>query len=128
MKLYKILFLFVFVAVLLTACAPAVQGLVGLPDEAKDLIMVLLTSGLTFLLLQLGKLIPIDLSGYGAPLAAALAPIVIAVLEYYLGMIPSTFDSIVLTIIHLIVLLVGSIGTIVVFNRVKRKDTKNLLA
>jgi len=128
MKLYKILFSLILIAVLLTACTPAVQGLAQLPDEGKTLIMVLLTSALTWLLLQAGKLIPIDLSGYGAPLAAALAPVIIAAIEYYLGMIPSTFDSIVLTVIHLIILLVGSVGAFVITSRVKRRDTKNLLA
>lgn len=100
---------------------------VSLPDEAKLLILSLITAGVTWLLLQLGALLKVDLSGYIQPIAAALAPIVVTVIENYLKLIPPAFDDVVLTIIHLLVLLLGSIGAWMLFKRVKNKETKALL-
>ena len=128
MKLFKLLFLFVLLAVLLTACAPAVQGLVGLPDEGRLLVLTLVTAGLTFVLLWLGGLLKIDFGGFVQPLAAVLSPIVITIIEHYLAMIEPIYDNLVLTVIHIIVLLLGSIGSVILFRRVKNQDTKALLA
>lgn len=125
----KIFVLLVLFAFLLTACGPdKVAGLASLPDDAKELIAVLITAGLTWVLLQLAAALKIDLSGYAAPLAAVIAPIVITLLESYLALIPPVFDDIVLSVIHFLVLLLGSIGGFVLFKRVKRKETKQLLA
>jgi hypothetical protein len=104
-----------------------VQTLVALPDEGKILIMTLLSAGLTWLLLQVGKRIPVDLSGYGPALAAAIAPIITVVIEYFLQMIPATYDSIVLTVIHLIVVAVGSLGLFQIIAKVKAGQTRQLL-
>lgn len=128
MKLFKLLFLLVLIAVFLTACAPAVQGLVGLPDDARNLVLVLVTAGLTWVLIQLSNLIKLDLSGYAPPLAAVLAPIIITVIENYLGLIPPIFDDLVLAVIHFLVLLIGGIGTFVAWSRVKNKQTRQLLS
>jgi hypothetical protein len=114
------LFLFVFMVLMLVGCsAPAAlaQPLVGLPDEAHNLIFILLTAAVTWVLLKLSIVFKIDLSGYAGMVAAGLAPILVAIIEKWLALIPSTFDSIVLTIIHLIVLLVGSLGTFWLFQR-----------
>jgi len=112
------LILFVLVILVLTACAPAVQGLTQLPDEGRQLVFILLAAGVTYLLLQLSALTGIDLKGYAPAIATALGPVIITILESYLQLIPPAFDNFVLTIIHLIVLLVGSLGT---FFLVRRK-------
>lgn len=127
-KLWLVLLLF---ALLLAACAPAIRAvapLMQLPDEARQLILFLVTAGLTWLLLQLSVWLKWDLSGYAQPLAAVISPIIITILEHYLQMIPQTYDSMVLTLIHLIVLLLGSVGTFLLFKKVKAKQAKSLLA
>lgn len=128
MKTFPRLFLVLAVlAILITACAPAVQGLVSLPDDAQQLILALVTAGLTWLLLQLSTLLKIDFSGYAQPLAAVIAPIIITFIESYLQLIPPVFDELVLSIIHVLVLLVSSVGTYIVFLKTKSKQTKRLL-
>lgn len=126
----KILFVALVLAVLLVACAPANQpglaaNLMQLPDEGRVLIMTLLTAGLTWLLLQIGKVIPVDFSGYGAAVAAALAPIIITAIEYFLQMIPPTYDQLVLTLIHLLVVGLGSVGLFHALSQIKNGQVKN---
>ena len=118
-SLFRIFRFVMFGMFLLAACAPtAVQSLVGpLPDEAQNLIFILVTAGVTWVLLKLSEVFKIDLSGYTNAIAVALAPIIVAVFERWLALIPPAFDNIVLTIIHLIVLLVGSIGTFFLLQR-----------
>ena len=124
----KILFISVLMALLLASCAPASQGLANLPDEGKLLVLTLVTSLLTFLLVALAGKIGWDLGGYVQPLAAVLSPIVITVIESFLIQIPPAYDSFVTTIIHLIVLLFGSVGTVIVIRSFKaRARMKQLL-
>lgn len=115
-------------ALLLSGCATSVQGLVGLPAEARILVMTLVTAGFTALLLVMSNLLKINLGGYVEPLAAIFAPIVITFLEKWLGMIPTAYDSLVLTVIHFIVLLIGSIGTVIIVRRVQNQNTQSLLS
>ena len=118
MKTFGRLFVLVFMFVLLlTACAPAVQGLNQLPDEGSLLVLMLITAGVTWVLLKLSEVFNIDLSGWANAVAAALAPIFITLIEAGLQLIPPIFDNLVLSIIHLIVLLVGSLGTFFLFKR-----------
>lgn len=115
MKKFGRLFLFVFVVVLLVACSPArsaVAPLMQLPDEGRMLVLILLTAAVTWLLLKLSEILKVDLSGHANAVAAAIAPILVTVIESWLQLIPPAFDNIVLTIIHLLVLLVGSLGSI----------------
>lgn len=128
MKLFKIAFLFALIAVLLTACAPAVQGLTDLPDEGKLLVMTLVTAGLAALLLWFGNLVGLELGGWVQPIVAVVAPLLITVIEHFLGMIDPIFDAVLLTVIHYLVLLFGGIGSVVLFRRVKNRQTKSLLA
>ena len=113
-RLFVIVLTFVFV---LTACAPAVQGLNQLPEEGSLLVLMLVTAGLTWILLKLSEVFKIDLSGYANAIAAVLAPILITLIESYLQLIPPIFDNLVLSIIHLLVLLAGSVGTFFLFKR-----------
>lgn len=111
-------FLFVLIALLVSGCATQVTaGLQQLPDEGRALVFMIVTAGVTWALLKLGEVLKIDLSGWSNTIAAVLAPVLVAILERYLQLIPSVFDNIVLTIIHLIVLLVGSLGTIWIVQR-----------
>lgn len=115
-KLFVILLI-----VFLTACAPAVGAvapLLELPDEGRILILSLISAGVTWVLLKLSEVFKIDLSGWSNAVAAALAPILITIVETWLQLIPPIFDNLVLSIIHLLVLLVGSLG---VFFLAKRR-------
>lgn len=127
MKIARFLAMFLLVAVALVACAPVSQGLVALPGEGKTLILTLVSAALTWLLLKVSELLKIDLSGYAAPLAAAVAPLLITIAEFYLGMIPAQYDSLVETIIHFVVLLIGSVGSFVIVGKVKAGQTRGLL-
>lgn len=129
-RFLKIALVLALFAVMLVACAPASQpglaaNLMQLPDEGRVLIMTLLTAGLTWLLLQLGKVIPVDFSGYGAVIAAALAPVIITAIEYFLQMIPPTYDQLVLTLIHLLVVGLGSIGLFHAVGQIRNKQVRN---
>jgi len=118
-RFFRFLFVCVFV-ILLTACSPAqgiTNGLQQLPDEGRLLVFMLLTAGVTWLLLKASVVFKVDLSGYANAVAAAVAPILITLIEVGLKLIPPVFDNIVLTIIHLIVLAVGSIGAFFLFKR-----------
>lgn len=111
-------FLFVFMVFVLSACATqAVAQLAQLPDEGRNLVFILLSAGITWLLLKLSERTGVDLGGYANAIATALAPIIVTLIESALNLIDPIFDNIVLTIIHLIVLLVGSIGTFFLFRR-----------
>ena len=105
------------------------QSLVGLPEEGLQLVLFVVTAAVAYLLLQLGAALGLDLSGYVQPVVAIVAPILVTFIEKYLALIPPSLDNVVLTIIHLIVLLVGgSIGTLVAFNRLRKQQAKQLLA
>lgn len=116
MKKFVWILLVVF-ALVLTACSAAPQKLVGLPDDAQTLIFVLVSAGVTWCLLKLSQLTKIDLNGYAGGIATAVAPVLVALIEAWLKLIPPVFDNLVLSIIHLIVLLIGSIGTFFLFQR-----------
>lgn len=113
-------FLLIVMVLTLAACVavPAVapksamaQSLVALPDEGRILILTLITSAVTFLLLK------INMGQLTEPIVAILAPILITAVESFLQTIPPVFDNLVLSIIHVIVLGVGSLGAYVVFKR-----------
>lgn len=116
MKL-RVLPLLLLMSFVFSACAPAVAGLAQLPDEGSLLVFTLVTAGVTWLLLKLSEVTGRDLGGYANAIATAIAPILVTLIESYLNLIDPIFDNIVLTIIHLIVLLVGSIGTFFLFKR-----------
>ena len=110
MKKLSVILLTVF---LLTACAPAagaVAPLLELPDEGRILILSLVSAGVMWVLLKLSEVFKIDLLGWSNAVAAALAPILVTVIESYLQLIPPIFDNVVLSIVHLLVLFVGSLG------------------
>jgi hypothetical protein len=97
--------------------------LLALPDEGRLLILSLVTAGVTWILLKLSEVFKIDLSGYANLIATALAPIIVTIVEGYLQMIPPALDNVVLTLIHLAVLLLGSLG---LFWVAKRKPAPSL--
>jgi hypothetical protein len=127
---FAFLAVFIVVGVAFPAAARAnflSQGLVGLPAELSLLIVTLLTAGVTWLLLQLSTWLKIDLTGQAQAIVAIVAPILITLIENLLGTIPSIYDNIVLTIFHLIVLLVGSLGTYLIVQRAKAREMNSLL-
>jgi hypothetical protein len=120
MKRFKFLVMAGFAVLFLAGCAAAqgfVHPLVGLPDEGRLLVLMAVTAGVTWLLLKASIVFKVDLSGYANVVTVALAPIVITLIEAGLKLIPPVFDNVVLTIIHLIVLLVGSVGTFFMLQR-----------
>lgn len=112
-KTFVCLFLAIFSFVLF-ACSGMQQGvaqLQQLPDDGRNLVFILVTAGVTWLLLKVSELTKVDLSGHAGAVAVAIAPIFVTLIEAGLQLIPPIFDNLVLSIIHLIVLLVGSLGT-----------------
>ena len=115
----KILYLLVL-ALLVSGFAPITQGLVELPEEGRLLVLTLVTAGLTWLFLLAFEKLGWDLRGYAQSLAAVLSPILITVIEKFLLQIPTQYDTVVLWIIHLLVLLFGSIGTVLVAKALRK--------
>ena len=83
---------------------------VTLPDDAKLLILGLITSLLTALFSFAFVKWGLDLRGFTVELAAVLAAIVVAVFEFALKLLVFIPDNILLTIIHLIVLALSGLG------------------
>jgi len=83
---------------------------IALPDDAKILILALITSLLTalfgFIFVKWG----VDLRGFTVELAAVLAAIVVTVFEFLLKLLAFIPDEILTTIIHLIVLALSGYG------------------
>ena len=107
---------------LLTACSGASSNavaatLVQMPDDARLLILGLVTSGLTALFAFAFNKWGLDLRGFTTELAAVLAGILVAVFEFILGLLSFIPDAILLNIIHLIVLVVSGYGVALVLNR-----------
>ena len=99
---------------------------VTLPDDAKILILGLITSLLTalfgFLFVKWG----LDLRGYITGLSATLAAIVVTGFEFLLKMLVFIPDEILLTIIHLIVLAVSGYGAALALNRFRTPGYRSL--
>ncbi len=116
------------VAVLALVVAPSVaqvqgfgQSLAQLPGDAVRLIGAFVTAGVAWLLLK------VNMGEWTQALAAVIAPIVVAFLERLTGMIPSVYDNLLLSAIHLLVLfLSGSMGVFLVAKR--GREPKTLLA
>jgi hypothetical protein len=131
----KILFLLVVTTMALAACiavpaveptqgflAPVANGLVAIPPELNDAIGFGVTALLTWVLVQAGLAMNLDLTGYLTPLVAVLSPIIVTLAENALGTIPPAFDNIVLTLIHLGILILGSLG-VLTFVRKQARST-----
>jgi hypothetical protein len=124
--------LIVALAVFLTACAPlaasgTVRGLAGLPEDAKTLVLVVITSLLTAAAAWVFTKFGIQFGGYVEPLSLALAGIVITLIESGLALIPPVFDDIVLAIIHALVLAAGGGFVLLLVRKVRAKATRTLL-
>jgi len=98
--------------------------LVALPDDAKLLLSGAVGAAILWLLLWLSTYFKVDLAGYAAPLAALVTPVIVFVIEMGLGFINPSLDALVLTVIHFLVLLMGSLGVFFgLFRRVFRKNS-----
>src|SRR5512146_120862 len=102
-----------------------VQTLIGLPDDAKSLIAVLVTAAVIWLVQWIASKTSIDLSGYADAVIALVAGLIVAVLEKYLALVPGEFDNLVLAIIHVLVLALGG-GMLFVI--AKRRTVRGMLA
>jgi hypothetical protein len=85
---------------------------VALPDDAKILILGLVTSLLTALFAFLFTKWGLDLRGFVPELAAVLAAIVVTAFEFLLQMLAFVPDNILSSIIHLIVLMITGYGVV----------------
>lgn len=99
---------------------------VTLPDDARILILGLITSLLTALFSFAFVKWGLDLRGFTAELAAVLAAIAVAVIEFGLKLLSFIPDQILLTIIHLIVLALTGIGTAFILNRRRTPGYRSL--
>jgi hypothetical protein len=123
-RLFALLIVFVL---FVTACSPARSSLVGLPDDARTLVLMLVTAGLTWLVAQIFMLTKINFSGYVEPLALVIAGVIVTFIEQGLAAIPPIFDNLVLSIIHVIVLALGGGLTIVLVRSARAGTTRQLL-
>lgn len=120
MKLKRIA-LILLATIIVTACSPAIQGFVGMPTELKAIILIAVTAIIARLFEVIADRFPqIDLRQYTTQVAVALAGIVVVIAEHLLGLIPPQYDTIVETLLHLLVLILGGAGTILIMklNRV----------
>ena len=99
---------------------------VTLPDDAKLLILGLITSLLTALFAFAFSKWGLDLRGFTAELAAVLAATVVTVFEFALKLLAFIPDQILLTIIHLIVLALAGVGTAFVLSRRRMPGYRSL--
>jgi len=99
---------------------------VTLPDDAKLLILGLITSLLTALFSFLFVKWGLDLRGYITGLSATIAAIVVTVFEFLLKTLVFVPDQILLTIIHLIVLAVSGYGAALALNRMRTPGYQSL--
>jgi hypothetical protein len=99
---------------------------VTLPDDAKLLILVLITSLLTALFGYAFVRWGIDLRGYITGLSATLAAIVVTVFEFLLKLLTFIPDQILLTIIHLIVLALAGYGAALALNRMRTPGYRSI--
>jgi len=99
---------------------------VTLPDDAKLLILGLITSLLTALFSFLFVRWGLDLRGYITGLSATIAAIVVTVFEFLLKTLVFVPDQILLTIIHLIVLAVSGYGAALALNRMRTPGYQSL--
>lgn len=129
---FRLLFVAVLVLFTLTACAPlaasgTVRGLAGLPEEAKVLILSLITALLTTLFAWIATQFHIDLSGYVEPLALVVSGIVVTFIESQLQLIPPVFDSLVLSVIHILVLIATGGFMLLFYRKARARATRTLL-
>ena len=103
-----------------------IASFVTLPDDAKLLILGLITSLLTALFSYVFTRWGLDLRGFIAELAAVLAAIVVVVFEFGLKLLAFIPDQILLTIIHLIVLALSGYGAALVLNRLRMPGYRNV--
>lgn len=99
---------------------------VTLPDDAKILILALITSLLTAFFAYVFTRWGLDLRGFTAELAATVAAIVVTLFEFGLKLLAFIPDQILLTIIHLIVLALAGVGTAFVLNRRRTPGYRSL--
>ena len=99
---------------------------VTLPDDAKLLILALITSAVTALFAYAFAKWGIDLRGFTVELAAVLAGIVVIVVEFLLKLLAFIPDQILLTIIHLIVLALSGYATALILKKVRTPGYRSL--
>lgn len=90
------------------------QGLTTLPDDFKLLILNLVSAGVGWLLLK------VNLGDFTQLLAAVLAPMIVTILERLTGGIPPIYDNLVLSILHIIVVSIGTIGLLIIARRIRQ--------
>ena len=99
---------------------------VTLPDDAKMLVLGLITSLLTALFAFAFTKWGIDLRGFVPELAAVLAAIVVTVIESILKLLVFIPDSILSAIIHLIVLALAGYGTALALGKFRTPGYRSL--
>ena len=99
---------------------------VTLPDEARLLILGLITSLLTalfnFAFIKWG----LDLRGHIVELSAALAGVAVTLFEFLFKLLAFIPDAILLNIIHLIVLVISGYGAALIFNKFRTPGYRSL--
>ena len=106
----KKLFIFVLSIVLLTACSPAVNGFVQLPDAERLAITTLVVAVLGWVFAWVGTKFPWTspfIEKYKMEISLALAAAVVGFIE---NALPSAYPEISILIVQLVLAVLASIG------------------
>jgi len=129
----SVFLLFVLVAFILAACAPAMRPalsaqFVALPSEGQLLIAALISAAVTWLAVQAGKLAGFDFTSLIAPIVALIVPALVTLVQSGLGMIPDMWAEPINAFVHFLVVLAASLGIYISSAKVKAKQVRGLLA
>ena len=84
--------------------------LIQVPVELQALLKLGLEIAVVFVLTEVSKWLPFDISGYKAQIVAALFSAVMVLINGLLGLIPAQFEGVAVAILQLLVVVLGSFG------------------
>jgi hypothetical protein len=95
--------------------------LIEVPVELQALLKLGLEFLVVFVLTELAKYLPFDISGYKAQIVAALFSAVMVLVNGFLGLIPAQFEGVVVALLQFLVVLLGAFGVYALYRRVLPK-------
>jgi hypothetical protein len=91
--------------------------LLELPLELQALLKLGIEVAVVFVLTQVSKYLPFDVSGYKAQLVAALFSAAMVVINGFFAQIPANFEGLAVALLNLVVILLGSFGLYKVYRK-----------
>jgi hypothetical protein len=111
----KVLVLVVLVGgIAYAAIQPALQtsSAVVVPDALNKIFAALIFAAVMAGLQWLFEIFGVDLTGFGADIAAVLSAFLIAQLQGFINIIPAQYDQIVTIALNILVVVLGGMGTL----------------